>query len=131
MNNVNLLGRLTRDPEVRYTQSQMAVATFTLAVDRMARAGEEKKADFLRVTCFGKTAENCERFLLKGKRAAVSGRIQTSTYEKDGKTVYSTDIIADRVEFIDWGEKNAENERQTPSEPIPSGFAAVDDELPF
>lgn len=131
MNNVNLLGRLTRDPEVRYTQSQMAVATFTLAVDRMARAGEEKKADFLRVTCFGKTAENCERFLFKGKRAAVSGRIQTSTYEKDGKTVYSTDIIADRVEFIDWGEKNAENERQTPSEPIPSGFAAVDDELPF
>ena len=131
MNNVNLLGRLTRDPEVRYTQSQMAVATFTLAVDRMARAGEEKKADFLRVTCFGKTAENCERFLFKGKRAAVSGRIQTSTYEKDGKTVYSTDIIADRVEFIDWGEKVAENERQTPSEPIPSGFAAVDDELPF
>lgn len=131
MNNVNLLGRLTRDPEVRYTQSQMAVATFTLAVDRMVRAGEEKKADFLRVTCFGKTAENCERFLFKGKRAAVSGRIQTSTYEKDGKTVYSTDIIADRVEFIDWGEKNAENERQAPSEPIPSGFAAVDDELPF
>ena len=131
MNNVNLLGRLTRDPEVRYTQSQMAVATFTLAVDRMVRAGEEKKADFLRVTCFGKTAENCERFLFKGKRAAVSGRIQTSTYEKDGKTVYSTDIIADRVEFIDWGEKNAENEKQTPSEPTPSGFAAVDDELPF
>lgn len=131
MNNVTLLGRLTRDPEVRYTQSQMAVATFTLAVDRMVRAGEEKKADFLRVTCFGKTAENCERFLFKGKRAAVSGRIQTSTYEKDGKTVYSTDIIADRVEFIDWGEKVAENERQAPSEPIPSGFAAVDDELPF
>lgn len=131
MNNVSLLGRLTKDPEVRYTQSQMAVATFTLAVDRMVRAGEEKKADFLRVTCFGRTAENCERFLFKGKRAAVSGRIQTSTYEKDGKTVYSTDIIADRVEFIDWGEKVAENERQTPSEPIPSGFAAVDDELPF
>lgn len=97
----------------------------------MVRAGEEKKADFLRVTCFGRTAENCERFLSKGKRAAVSGRIQTSTYEKDGKTVYSTDIIADRVEFIDWGEKIAENEKQTPSEPIPSGFAAVDDELPF
>lgn len=99
MNSVILIGRLTKDPELRYTQSEMAITTFTLAIDRpMAK---EKTADFIRITVFGKIAENCQKYLAKGKQAAVEGRIQTGSYkDKDGKTVYTTDVIASRVEFL-------------------------------
>jgi len=86
MNNVVLIGRLTKDPELRYIpESQTAVATFTLAVDR---PGKEKKADFPKITVFGKQAENCERFITKGRLVAVQGRIQTGSYKnKNGDTV--------------------------------------------
>ena len=102
MNSVILIGRLTRDPELRYTNgSQMAIAKFSLAIDRPTRQGEEKKADFPRVTVFGKQAENCEKYLSKGKMVCVQGRIQTGSYQdKDGKTVYTTDVIASNVEFL-------------------------------
>jgi single-strand DNA-binding protein len=133
MNLVVLSGRLTKNPEVRYiSETQMAVATFTLAVDKFVN--KEKKADFIRITVFGKQAENCERFLKKGLRAAVVGKIATGSYtDKDGKTVYTTDVIADRVEFIDFGEKTAENANQGATEYAPSGFAAMseDEFLPF
>jgi len=88
LNNVVLIGRLTRDPELRYIpESQNAVATFTLAVDRPF--SKEKQADFIRITVFGKQAENCERYLAKGRLAAVQGRIQTGSYKnKEGVTVY-------------------------------------------
>ena len=100
MNSVVLIGRLTRDPELRYTTSQMAVATFSLAIDRPVRAGKERETDFPRVTVFGKQAENCEKYLAKGRMAAVQGRLQTGSYtNKDGATVYTTDVVADRVEF--------------------------------
>ncbi|MEI3518051.1 MAG: single-stranded DNA-binding protein [Clostridia bacterium] len=101
MNSVVLIGRLTRDPEIRYIpESQMAVATFTVAIDRPVRSGQEKKTDFPRVTVFGRQAENCERFLAKGRLVGVQGRIQTGSYtNKDGVTVYTTDVVADRVEF--------------------------------
>jgi len=143
MNNVVLIGRLTKDPELRYIpESQNAVATFTLAVDR---PGKEKKADFPKITVFGKQAENCERFITKGRLVAVQGRIQTGSYKnKNGDTVYTTDVIADRVEFLEWGEKqfNYEDENQDipygksdnkkPPD-IPEGFAALedDDDIPF
>ena len=82
MNNVILIGRLTRDPEVRYTaNTQTAVATFTLAVDRPVKSGEEKKADFPRVIVFGKQAENCEKYLSKGRLVGVQGRLQTGRYQ--------------------------------------------------
>ena len=125
MNNVVLIGRLTRDPEIRYTaSSQMAVANFTLAVDRI---GKDKGADFPRITVFGKQAENCEKYLAKGKLCGVQGRIQTGSYkDKDGKTVYTTDVVADRVEFIEWGDKKQE-ELQTDED----GFIEVQTELPF
>ena len=98
MNSVVLIGRLTRDPELRYTTSQMAVATFSLAIDRPVRAGKERETDFPRVTVFGKQAENCEKYLAKGRMAAVQGRLQTGSYtNKDGATVYTTDVVADRV----------------------------------
>lgn len=107
MNSVILIGRLTKDPEIRYTTgSQMAVATFSVAVDRPTRQGEEKKADFPRITVFGRQAENCEKYLSKGKKVAIEGRIQTGSYQKqNGETVYTTDVVANRVEFIDWGQQ--------------------------
>lgn len=132
MNNVILIGRLVREPELRYTSgSQMAVCKFTLAIDRRVRQGEEKKADFPNVICFGKTAENCEKFLAKGRRVAVQGRLQTGSYEKDGVKHYTTDVIADNVEFLEWGEKNGENAKESRSEPVPEGFAALDESIPF
>ena len=97
MNNVILIGRLTKDPELRYMQSDnTAIAKFTLAVDR----AKKDEADFIRITVFGKQAENCDKYLKKGRQAAVQGRLQTGSYTKDGHTVYTTDVIANRVEFL-------------------------------
>lgn len=139
MNSVVLIGRLTRDPEVRYTggQNNMAVATFSVAIDRPVKQGQEKKADFPRVTAFGRQAENCEKFLAKGRLVGVQGRIQTGSYtNKDGRTVYTTDVIADRVEFLEWGNKNDSGSAQEPAgapEPpaAPEGFSYSDDDIPF
>lgn len=134
MNNVILIGRLTRDPEVRYTaNTQMAVATFTLAVDRPVKSGEEKKADFPRVIVFGKQAENCEKYLSKGRLVGVQGRLQTGSYQnREGVTVYTTDVVADRVEFLEWGEREQkEISKRDPREDIPDGFAALNEDVPF
>jgi single-strand DNA-binding protein len=136
MNNVVLIGRLTKDPELRYIpQSETAVANFTLAVDRpMAK---EKTADFIRVVAFGKTAELCERFLAKGRLVGVQGRIQTGSYKtQSGETRYTTEVYADRVEFLEWGDKNTSGfGEQLPKAPqgIPEGFQALDDDddIPF
>lgn len=128
MNQVVLLGRLTKDPEIRYTSgTQMAVATFTIAVDRPTKAGEEKKTDFPRITVFGKQAENCERFTGKGKRVSILGRLQTGSYTSDGVTHYTTDVVADRVEFIDWKEKDGDSANYG----APEGFAEIDEDIPF
>lgn len=146
-NCVFLIGRLTADPEVRYTSAtNTAIATFTVAVNRPTK---ERQADFIRVKVFGKQAENCERYLHKGQRAAVEGRIQTGSYEKDGRKVYTTDVVANRVEFIDWktddlsdkntyDDKQHENagntsdiERQSRTADTPEGFEALDDDVPF
>lgn len=153
MNSVVLIGRLTRDPEIRYiSESQMAVATFTVAIDRPVRSGQEKKTDFPRVTVFGRQAENCERFLAKGRLVGIQGRIQTGSYtNKDGATVYTTDVVADRVEFLEWGDRNDragggryqgsqqqssyQNQGQSSADRdmgIPEGFQAIqDDDIPF
>lgn len=134
MNSVVLIGRLTRNPEVRYiSESQTAVATFTLAIDRPVRSGQEKKTDFPRITVFGRQAENCERFLEKGMLCGVQGSIQTGSYQdKDGRTVYTTDVIANRVEFLQWKDKNGQNVNQSVPDGIPEGFQAITDEdIPF
>jgi single-strand DNA-binding protein len=111
MNSVVLIGRLTRDPELSYTpNTQTAVCHFTLAVDRPRRQGEERGADFLRITVFGRQAENCDRFLAKGRQAAVHGRIETGSYKnREGVTVNTVDIIADNVEFLGGGQGGQNN----------------------
>jgi len=132
MNSVALIGRLTRDPEVRYTaETQMAIASFTIAIDRFQGAGKEKQTDFPKVTVFGKQAENCEKYLAKGRLVGVSGRLQTGSYKnKDGATVYTTEVVADRVEFLEWGDRPEAAPRTVPE--IPEGFQALeDDDVPF
>ena len=131
MNKIILLGRLTRDPEIRYTASQMAVANFTLAIDRQVKAGEEKKADFPRCKAFGKTAEVIERYAHKGKQIAIEGRLQTGSYQKDdGSTVYTTDVIVDRLTLLGGGSQQ-DGSQEPASDFIPDGFQQIDEDVPF
>ena len=110
MNNVVLIGRLTRGPEGSYTQNQMAICRFTLAVDRPKRKDGEQGADFIQITVWDRQAENCGRYLSKGRQVAISGRIQTGSYtNRDGQKVYTTDVVANNVEFL--GSANSENSR--------------------
>ncbi len=160
MNSVCLVGRLTRDPEVRYgSQTQMAIARFSLAVDRPGtdRNGE-RQTDYPNVVCFGKSAEFVEKYFKKGMRVGVTGRLQTGSYtNKDGVKVFTTEVAADRVEFME-----SRSERETregsgnfgggyrqpsygapsmPSMPpvqdpaedqVPEGFSKLtDDDIPF
>lgn len=123
MNSVVLIGRLARDPELSYTpNTQTAMCRFTIAVDRPRRNGEDQGADFLRVTTFGKQAENSNQYLAKGRQVAVMGRIQTGSYKnREGVTVYTTDVVADIVEFLGSGKNgNGENNgQQQPKAPAP------------
>ena len=139
MNKVILMGRLTRDPEVRYSQGEQAtaVARYTLAVDRRGR-NQENSADFIQCVAFGKAAEFAERYLHKGTKIVLTGRIQTGSYtNKDGATVYTTDVVADRVEFLEWGDRPAGGQRAQTQEAAPrfdaapEGFSAIDEDIPF
>ena len=124
MNNCVLIGKLTRDPEMRVLQNGTATTRFTLAVDR-AMSKEKKQeakrkggttADFIPVTVWGKQAEHCAKYLAKGRLVAVQGRIQTGSYEKAGQRVYTTEVLAQNVEFLEFGEKkqggNPQNTQQ-------------------
>ena len=132
MNNVILIGRLTKDPELRYTSNtQTAVSRFTLAIDRPVASGQERQADFIRITVFGKQAEAVDRYLKKGSQAAISGRIQTGSYDgKDGKKVYTTDVVANSVEFLTKPNSGGHQEEQR-GESVTDAFIGVDDDLPF
>ena len=139
------MGRLTRDPEVRYSQGErsMAIAKYTLAIDRRkTQQNSDPGADFINCVAFGKTAEFLERFGRKGTKFVLEGRIQTGSYtNKDGQRVYTTDVVAENVEFAE--SKNASGGgdfNSTPSAPSPSGAAGdgfmnipegIDEELPF
>ena len=107
MNNCTLIGRLTKDPELRYTANNFPMCSFTLAIDRMGK--EEKKTNFIPIKVLGRLAENCAKYLSKGKLASVEGEIQTDSYEaKDGSKRYTWEVLAYRVEFLEWGEKKEE-----------------------
>jgi single-strand DNA-binding protein len=110
MNKVVLIGRLTKDPELKYTPgSGTAVTTLTLAVDRRyQKDSQQKEADFIPVVVWGKSAESTAQYMNKGKLMAVSGRIQTRSYEaKDGGKRYVTEVVADEVQFLEWGAKGS------------------------
>ena len=122
MNNVTLIGRLAKAPELGYTQTQTAVCRFTLAVDRNGEG-----ADFINCKCFKAQAENLNKWKKKGDMLAIQGRINTGDYtNKEGKKVYYTEVVADRVEFVGAKEKPT----ATPKNPETT-FSAVDDYVPF
>ena len=144
MNKVILMGRLTRDAEIRYSQGETAnaVARFSLAVDRrFRREGDEQTADFINCVAFGKTAEFLERFGRKGTKFVVEGRIQTGSYtNREGQKVYTTDVVVENVEFAE-SKASSDNSGYTPASiPSPSqaandGFMnipdGIDEELPL
>ncbi len=141
MNKVILMGRLTRDPEVRYSQGEnaTAVARYTLAVDRrFNRNGDENTADFINCVAFGRAGEFAEKYFRKGIKIAITGRIQTGSYtNKDGVKVYTTDIVVEDQEFAE--SKNSSSAGGGSSRPAPAaaddGFMnipdGIDEELPF
>ncbi len=143
MNKVVLMGRLTRDPDVRYSQGEtpMAIARYTLAVDRrFRRDGSDQSADFISCVSFGKTAEFAEKYFHKGTKICICGRIQTGSYtNKDGQKVYTTEVVVEEQEFAE--SKNASGESDfasapsAPSVPAGDGFInipdGIDEELPF
>lgn len=138
MNKVILMGRLTRDPEVRYSQNDtsMAIVRYTLAVDRrFARRDSEQTADFINCVGFGKTAEFAEKYFRQGMRVLVTGRIQTGSYtNKDGIRVYTTDVVLEDQEFAD-SKGSAGNEQNMAGTDAGDGFMqipeGIDEELPF
>lgn len=101
VNNVVLVGRLTKDVELKYTQSGMAVAKFILAVNRQFKKDGQPDADFIACTAFSKTAENLANFMRKGSQIGVIGNIQTGSYDKDGTRVYTTDVICNNIQFLE------------------------------
>jgi single-strand DNA-binding protein len=108
MNKVILMGRLTRDPEVRYAQNNNAYARFSLAVDRRFKKDGEQDADFISCVTFGKNAEFAEKYLKKGTKIALTGRIQTGSYtNKEGQKVYTTDVVVDEMEFAESKNSNS------------------------
>lgn len=134
MNKVTLIGRLTRDPEIRRTQGEnsMTVARYTLAVDRRYKRDEGQQADFISCVAFGKTGEFAEKYLHKGMKIAVNGRIQTGSYTKqDGQKVYTTDVVIEDHEFVE--SKQAAGQNTPP--PASDGFMEIpddiEDSLPF
>lgn len=135
MNKVILMGRLTKDPDIRYTGAEgNCVARYTLAVDRRYKKDGDQAADFISCAAFGKNGEFAEKYLKRGTKIVIEGHIQTGSYEKDGQKIYTTDVIVDTQEFAE--SKKAEN-----VEPVPTpsnagdGFMNIPDnvqeELPF
>ena len=143
INNVTLTGRLTRDPDVRYTDSGTSIARFTLAVDRRFKRDGEQTADFISCVAFGRTAEFIEKYFCQGMKLELTGRIQTGSYtNKDGVKVYTTDVVADQVGFAESkaasrGHEDREDKADTSGfgTPDENGFMNIpediDEELPF
>ena len=142
MNKVILVGRLTRDPEMRYSQGEtsLAIARYTLAVDRRGRRDDQQSADFISCVAFGKAGEWAEKWLRKGIKIAIIGRIQTGSYidRETGKKVYTTDVIIEEQEFAESkaaSEGNSQNQQRQQEQSAGDGFMnipdGIDDELPF
>ena len=125
MNKVMLIGRITRDPELRYTSSNIPSVRFTLAVNRpFENQNGERGTDFINIVVWRKQAENVKKYVSKGSLVAVEGRIQTGSYEKDGQRIYTTDVVADNVQFL---ESKAQSQNRMQEEVTPSDFAFNND----
>ena len=138
MNKVILMGRLTADPDIRYSNDGTAIARYNLAVDRRYKKEGEQSADFISCVVFGKGGEFAEKYLKKGTKIAVEGRIQTGSYtNREGKKVYTTDVVVEAQEFAESKAQSAETAPERAPEPKPDedGFMSVPDgiqeELPF
>lgn len=138
MNKVILMGRLTRDPEVRYSQGEQAtaIARYTLAVDRRFKRDGDQTADFIGCVAFGKLGEFAEKYLRKGTKVVVTGRIQTGSYtNKDGQKVYTTDVVVEECEFAESKNSSGSDHAPEPSSAVGDGFMnipdGIDEELPF
>lgn len=138
MNKVILIGRLTRDPEVKYTQGEnpTAIARYSLAVNRKFKRDGEQEADFISCVAFGKNGEFAEKYLHKGTKIAVCGRIQTGSYtNKDGQKVYTTDVVVEEHEFCESKGSGTSGGRQPQYETDSDGFMnipdGIDEDLPF
>ena len=128
MNRIILLGRMVRDIEIRQTQSGMAVGRTCIAVDRRSKDKDNKEADFINLTVFGKTAEFVEKYLGKGRRILVEGRLKISKYkDKEGKERDWTEVLVDNVEFADDKKKEAPD----PNDPFPGGEDVNPADMPF
>lgn len=136
INTVNLIGRLTRDPELKFLPNGgTAVTTFSLAVDK--QLSKEKKqemesknqptADFINIVVWGKQAENCANYLAKGRLTAIQGRIQTRSWDDNGTRKYATEVVAEKVQFLEWKDKNTSNT----SGYVPDTSNDLDDTIPF
>lgn len=136
MNKVILMGRLARDPEIRYTDANLAIGRYSLAVPRRVQQGQEPAADFVNVVSFGKAAEFAEKYLKKGTKVLVTGRIQTGSYtNKDGQKVYTTDVVAEEQEFCESKASGTTQNTNASSNPM-DGFMSmpddgIEDDLPF
>jgi len=135
MNKVVLIGRLTKDPELKFTPGAgTAVTQFTIAVDRRYQKEKEKEADFIPIVVWGKQAESTANHMAKGRLIGVSGRIQVRNYDtKDGGKRYVTEIVADDVQFLDYGNKNQSGGASGGSRTYEEGITQMDDdgEIPF
>ena len=133
MNRAMLIGRLTRDPELRATPSGVSVCTFSLAVDRRFKQDGQPQADFIPVVVWRGQADNCAKYLHKGSQAAVCGSIQTRTYDaQDGSKRYVTEVVAEEVQFLTPKPNGAENGSQTAQNGFDEPFQEVtDDDVPF
>ena len=127
MNQIVLIGRLTRDPELRYTSNGTAVAKFTLAVDRRQIKDREKEVDFIDIVVLQKQAENCANYLAKGRQVGIVGRLQIRSYEdKNGNKRKIAEVVAEQVQFL--GSKNDNSRNQPQGDPV-SSFGA--EEVPY
>ena len=128
MNKVFLVGRLTRDPELRYTSSNLANMRCSIAVDRQyVRDGEERGTDFINIVAFGNRAETMKKYLTKGSQIAVDGRIQTGSYDgQDGKKVYTTDVIVENFQFLDSKGSRPSSDDNSSSDVTPYDFSGDD-----
>lgn len=136
MNKVLLVGRFTKDPEIKYANSGLTIASFNVAVDRKYKKEGEQSADFISCKAFGKTAEFIEKYFHKGMKIGIEGRIQTGSYQKDdGTKIYTTDVVCDGVEFVESKSSDGSAPKSKQEEQQADDFVnvpdGIDEELPF